>query len=134
MTVKSAIAGAVAAVTSAATLVLPMPPAGAAELDLEAQMRPTVAFPRVHGHAEFDQEGSSREFEISIHHVRRLAGRSVIVRVHGTFVGRMRVHTDGFAHLDHHAGVPHMSSGDRVRVRTTAGQLVTRGVLRVDPD
>jgi hypothetical protein len=118
-----------------AGLLLPtQAPAQAANLDLEARMRPTVTFPKVHGHAEFEQEGGFREFEISIHHAGRLAGRVVVVRVHGTLVGRMRVHADGFAHLDRHLGVPSMSAGDVVRVRTKAGKLVSRGVLRVDPD
>lgn len=121
--------------SSAAALALPAAaPAQAANVDLEAHMRPTAAFPRVRGHAEFDQEGTFREFEISIHHARRLAGRTVKVRVHGDLVGRMRVHSDGFAHLDRHVGVPTMSTGDVVRVRTRSGRLISRGTLRPDPD
>ena len=135
MTFKRGIAGAFVAATSTAALVLPAAsPAQAAEIDLEAHLGPTAAFTHVHGEAEFEQQGSLREFNISIHRVRKLAGRTVVVRVHGTFVGRMRVHADGFAHMDRHAGVPGMSAGDVVRVRTKAGKLVTRGALRVDTD
>lgn len=118
-----------------ATLLLPAAgPAQAATLDLEARMKPSAAFPRIHGHAEFDQEGGFREFDISIHQARRLAGRNVVVRVHGVLVGRMRVHADGFAHLDRHLGIPAMNAGDVVRVRTAGGTLVSRGLLRADTD
>lgn len=119
----------------AAGLLLPgAGPTQAAGLDFEARMRPSAAFPRVHGEAEFDQEGGFREFDISIHHARRLAGRVVSVRVHGVLVGRMRVHADGFAHLDRHLGIPAMNAGDVVRVRTAGGTLVSRGLLRADTD
>jgi hypothetical protein len=125
---------AIVAASSAALMLPTVAPAQAANFDLEAQMRPAAAFPHVRGQAEFDHEGTFHEFEISIHHAGGLAGRIVKVRVHGEQVGSMRVHADGFAHLDRHHGVPHMSAGDVVRVRTKAGKLVSRGVFLVDPD
>jgi hypothetical protein len=108
--------------------------AQAAEVDLEARMHSTAAFPNARGHAEYESESDGREFEISIAGVRALAGRHVIVRVHGDFVGRMTVGSLGRAHLDVHSGVPTMGAGDVVGVRTGAGRLVAYGTLHRDLD
>jgi hypothetical protein len=40
----------------------------------------------------------------------------------------------GRAHLDKHSGVPSMTAGNVVRVRTGAGRLVTYGTLHRDLD
>jgi len=124
-----------ATVVSLVALALPMAsPAQAVERELEAHMHSTSAQPRAHGEAEFDQEGGFREFDISVHHIRGLAGHRVVVRVHGALVGRMRVRSDGFAHLDRHHGVPAMHSGDAVRVRIGGGRVISRGTLHRDTD
>lgn len=38
----------------------------------------------------------------------------------------------GEAHLDKHSGVPRMSVGDVVGVRTGSGRLVSRGTFHLD--
>ena len=125
--------GEIAGVSSLLALTaLVAPSAQAVDRELEAHMQPTSAQPRAHGEAEFDQEGGFREFEISVHHIRGLAGHRVAVRVHGALVGRMLVRSDGFAHLDRHRGVPDMHAGNIVRVRTSGGALVSRGRLHLD--
>ena len=69
----------------AGALLVPLAvPAQAAEIDLEARMHSTTAFPNARGHAEFENENSGNDFEISIAGVRALAGTRVTVRVHGT--------------------------------------------------
>ncbi|MGZ4493700.1 MAG: hypothetical protein ACXVWU_03270 [Nocardioides sp.] len=120
--------GLLAAGTSAALLVPMAAPAQAVEVELEARMHATAAFPHARGHAEYESDSHGREFEISVAGVRALAGRRLIVRVHGDVVGRMTVNHDGRAHLDRH-GVPRMAAGNVVRVRTGSGRLVTYGVL-----
>jgi hypothetical protein len=117
----------------AGVLVVPIAaPARAAEVDLEAGMHSTAAFPNARGHAEYESDSGGREFEISIAGVRDLAGHRVVVRVHGDLVGRMTVGDAGRAHLERHSGVPRMGAGDVVRVRTTSGRLVTYGALHRD--
>jgi hypothetical protein len=129
------ISGGLLAAGCAGALLVPLAvPAQAAEIDLEARMHSTTAFPDARGHAEFESESSANEFEISIAGVRALAGNRVIVRVHGDLVGRMTVGPLGRAHLDKHSGVPSMTAGDVVRVRTGAGRLVTYGTLHRDLD
>jgi hypothetical protein len=126
--------GLLAAGFSGALLVPLAAPAQAAEVDLDAQMQSTAAFPNARGHAEYESDSSGREFEISIAGVRALAGATVVVRVHGDLVGRMTVSSLGQAHLDRHSGVPSMQAGDVVRVRTGGGRLVTYGTLHRDAD
>jgi hypothetical protein len=127
------IRGGLLAAGCAGALLVPLAvPAQAAEIDLEARMHSTTAFPNARGHAEFENENSGNEFEISIAGVRALAGTRVVVRVHGDVVGRMTVGTLGRAHMDKHSGVPGMTAGDVLRVRTGAGRLVTYGTLHVD--
>jgi hypothetical protein len=119
----------------AGALLVPLAaPAQAAEVDLEAHMRSTAAFPNARGHAEYESDSNGREFEISIAGVRALAGHRLIVRMHGDFVGRMTVGSLGRAHLDRHSGVPRMAAGTVVRVRTGSGRLVTYGTLHRDLD
>lgn len=97
-------------------------------------MHATTHFPNVRGRVEYESDSFGREFEISIAGLRSLAGKRVIVRVHGTLVGRMTVGTLGRAHLERHSGVPRMTAGDVVRVRTPEGRLVTYGTLHRDLD
>jgi hypothetical protein len=129
------ISGGLLTAALAGALLIPLAvPAQAAEIDLEAQMHSTTAFPNARGHAEFENENTGNEFEISIAGVRALAGTRVSVRVHGDLVGRMTVGPLGRAHMDKHSGVPSMTAGNVVRVRTGAGRLVTSGTLHRDLD
>ena len=132
---RRTITGGLLAVGCSGALLVPVTvPAQAAEVELESRMRPTAAFPNARGHAEYEKDSDGREFEISIAGVRKLAGRRVVVRVHGDFVGRMTVGPLGRAHLEKHSGVPRMAAGNVVRVRTLPGRLVTYGTLRRDLD
>ena len=76
-------------------------------MDLHARMLPTNAYPNARGESEYEAENGRREFETHITGVRALHGRLLTVRVHGTFVGRMRVGpTYGCAHLERQIRVP----------------------------
>ena len=121
--------GAVGALAVVAAVVPTAAPAAAAT-SLDARMRASAAFPRVHGLAEYYV--GSGDFEMVIHHVQGLAGKRVTVRVHGAFVGRALVRSNGSAWLDRHRGVPAMHAGNVVRVRAPGGSLVSRGTLRPD--
>jgi len=133
MVTRSRVVGSLFAVgTAGATLVPLAAPAQAARVDLEAFLRPTAAFPHAHGQADYEAEHGMRHFELELHGVRGLHGRLVTVRVHGAFVGRVRVGAQGEAHLDKHGGVPRMAAGNVVRVRTMSGRLVSHGTLHLD--
>ena len=129
---RSQIAGALLAVgTGAATVLVPVAaPAQAAEVDCYAHMNSTTAYPNAHGGTRYESHTDWREFEIHVAGIQNLAGKRLVVRAHGALVGRMRVSQYGRAHLYRHTGVPSMQGGDRIRVRTKAGTLVTSGTLR----
>ena len=129
---RSRIAGALLAVsTGAATALVPVAaPAQAAGVDCYAHMNASAAYPNAHGGARYESHTDGREFEIHVGGIQKLAGERLVVRVHGDPVGRMRVSQYGRAHLYRHSGVPSMQSGDRIRVRSKSGALVTFGTLR----
>jgi hypothetical protein len=118
----------------ATTGVVVASPAQAAEVELDARMHATSAYPNARGEAEYDAERGRREFDMSIAGVRSLAGKRLTVRVHGDFVGKMTVNRYGRAHLERHSGVPKTSVGNVVRVRTSSGKLVSYGTFYRDSD
>lgn len=135
MVTKRGIRGSLLAAGCAGALLVPLAaPAQAAEVDLDARMHSTAAFPNAGGFAEYESDRSGREFEVFLSGVRSLHGKRLAVRVHGALVGRMTVGAGGRAHLDRHSGVPTMSAGDVVRVRTPGGVLVSSGQLHPDTD
>ncbi|HET8604399.1 MAG TPA: hypothetical protein VFM09_10750 [Marmoricola sp.] len=115
-----ATAGAVAVVGVTAA------PAQASEVELHARMHPTAAYPSARGSASYEADHEGTEFELHLAGIGKLAGKRVTVRVHGSFVGRMRVTAAGTASL-HRRGGPTCGRGDAVRVRTGAGTLVSSG-------
>lgn len=134
LSTRSRIAAGLVTVGTTGALLVPMAvPAQAAEVDLEAHMVGSAAFPGAHGKAEYEAEHGTRHFDIEMH-IARLHNRVVTVRVHGTMVGRMRVNSHGYAQLEKHSGVPMMAAGNVVRVRTLKGRLVSHGTLHMDTD
>lgn len=131
---RSRVAGGLLAVGGTGALLVPLAaPVQAAELDLDARMVHTARFPSAHGSAEYESENGHREFDIHIAGVRRLRGRLLTVRVHGAFVGRMRVSANGRAHMERHTDVV-MVPGNVARVRAPSGRLVSYGTLHRDLD
>lgn len=61
--------------------------------------------------------------------VARLAGRHLVVYVHGSRAGTMTVSRTGYTHLDRH-GAPACRAEQAVRVRTGCGPLVAGGTFR----
>ena len=96
-------------------------------VELGARLNPSSAFPRAHGWARYESHRGWREFEMQVWNVRSLAGKRLTVRVRGTVVGTMRVRSWGGAHMLLHRGLPSMSAGDLLRVRTGSGALVVSG-------
>ena len=100
---------------------------------LHARLHPTSAYGSAHGGAWYEQHCCWREFSIHIRGIPGLAGKRVTVTVHRTVVGRMRISSSGSGHLYRRHGMPRCGSGDRVRVRTGTGVLVSYGTLRRHP-
>jgi hypothetical protein len=98
---------------------------------LEAALHGGSRYPAVRGHASY-MSSWRRELGVSIWNARRLAGHRVIVYVHGTRVGSTTVWRDGEAHMYRHRGVPSVSAGQRIVIRTRSGTLVASGTFRRD--
>lgn len=132
MTHKHRLLGFAAAVGLTATTALA--PAGApaqaayAGTYLHARMGATSAFPHCYGGAWYEARPGWHEFEMNLHGIPGLSGKTLTVRVHGALIGHMRVHS-GYAHLDRHRGLPTLAAGNWVRVRTGSGTLVSSGQL-----
>ena len=106
-------------------------PAEARGTTITAALHGSASFPNATGSAKFTKDGTKREFEAQVEHVRSLAGKRLTVFVHGTKVGTMRVGNLGRAHLSRSTelgqSVPQVSAGNRVNVRTACGTLVATG-------
>jgi hypothetical protein len=130
MTLKTMKPLATAAAIMMATAVVAAP-AQARGTTITAALHGSAAFPNATGSAKFKKDGAKREFEAEVEHVRSLAGKRLTVFVHGTRVGRMTVGNLGRAHLTRSTelgqSVPQVSAGNRVNVRTAAGNLVATG-------
>jgi hypothetical protein len=108
---------------------VPAQAAAVAKVELQAALTGSHAFSHAVGSAKFESGRHGRELIVSVSHVARLAGRSLVVFVHGARAGTMTVSRTGFAHMDRH-GVPACQAGQAIRVRTKAGTLVVSGTFR----
>jgi hypothetical protein len=106
-------------------------PAEARGTTITAALHGSASFSNATGSAKFKKDGTKREFEAQVEHVRSLAGKRLTVFVHGTKVGTMRVGNLGRAQLNRSTelgqSVPKVSAGNRVNVRTAGGTLVATG-------
>lgn len=112
--------------------------ANAAPVDLRAHLSGARAYPAATGWSEYDRDHGQREVEVTLTHLRALAGSRVTVFVGGQGVGLVRVSPTGRAHrewdTEHGAVVPAAAIGTRVAVRTAAGVLVAAGRYVVHHD
>lgn len=67
---------------------------------------------------------------MSLWNARRLAGRTVVIYVHRTRVGTMRIWRGGSGYFERSRGVPRCSAGTVIRIRTRSGVLVASGTFR----
>ena len=104
------------------------------QMELQAGLYGSRAFPRAGGTASYQSGGHGRELDIHVSHLTRLAGWQLIVYVHGARAGTMTVSRTGYAHLDLRRGVPACKAGQPVRVRTRGGTLVASGTFGIHHD
>ena len=123
------VAAAVAGSGLAGAGVLPAQVARAHDMELHAGLAGSHAYLRAHGTASYESGDHGRELDVHLGGVTRLAGRHLVVYVHGSRAGTMMVSRAGYAHLDRH-GAPACRAGQAVRVRTASGTLVAGGTFR----
>ena len=94
-------------------------------------LKPVKAFAAAKGSAKFKAKPGERELQVEVEHIRRLAGRRVVVVVGGAKLGTAKVSALGAARLSRNSElgqrVPQVSAGTVVRVRTGAGATVVKG-------
>jgi hypothetical protein len=99
--------------------------------DLQIALTPSTAFPKATGSAQYQSQPGQSEFQIEVEHLRKLAGRYLLVRVNGAKVGRAKVSTTGIAQLSRNTElgqrVPSIVHGSTVTVTRSAKVLITSG-------
>jgi hypothetical protein len=93
----------------------------------------SVSFPNATGKAVSKVNGSERELEVDVQHIRSLAGKRVNVIVNGHSIATPKVNSLGHFTVNRNTGlgqtVPTIKAGSTVRVRTLGGTLVAGGTF-----
>jgi len=94
-------------------------------------LKPGASYPRATGSSQFQSQGSQRELQVEVEHLKALAGKQVNIFVNGTKWASPTVSSLGIAQVDRNTDVgqkvPSISHGSTVRVRTLAGSLIAGG-------
>lgn len=97
-------------------------------MHLDAGLHGGGGYRSARGHAGYESYWR-RHLDVSVWNARRLAGRTVVVYVHGTRVGTMRIWRGGSGHFERSRGVPRCSAGTIISIRTRSGALVASGTF-----
>ena len=93
----------------------------------------SISFPTATGKAVSKVNGSERELEIDVQHIKALAGKRVRVNVNGRLLATPKVSSLGHFSVNRNteAGqrVPTIKKGSTVRVRTLGGTLIVSGTF-----
>jgi predicted PilT family ATPase len=93
----------------------------------------SVSFPNATGKAVSKINGSERELDVEVQHIRALAGKHVNVFVNGNKWASPLVSSLGTIHVDRSTDrgqfVPTIKTGSTVRVRTLGGTLIAGGTF-----
>jgi hypothetical protein len=96
-------------------------------------LKPNAAFPRATGSAQYQSQPGHSEFQIEIEHLRKLAGRYVLVRVNGAKLGRAKVSSTGIVQLTRNTelgqSVPSIVHGSKVTVKTATRARIASGTF-----
>ena len=121
-TIVTAIAGALALLATAVAI---------AAVNWAITLKQGTSYPRATGSSQYQSQGSQRELQVEVDHLKSLAGQHVKVFVNGSKWARPKVSSLGIAQVDKNtdAGqtVPTITPGATVRVRTTSGTLIASG-------
>jgi hypothetical protein len=132
-------AAALAAPTAALAGTAPSTPLPAASAlspttsDLQIALRPSTAFPKATGSAQYQSQPGQREFQVEVEHLTSLAGHYVLVQANGANVGWAKVSSTGIAQLTRNTelgqSVPSIVHGSTVKVKTGSGVLIASGTF-----
>jgi hypothetical protein len=91
----------------------------------------SVSFPNATGKAVYKVNGSERELQIEVEHIKVLAGKHVNVFVNGSKLASPVVSSLGIARVERKTpqAVPTIKTGSTVRVRTLGGTLIVSGTF-----
>jgi predicted PilT family ATPase len=93
----------------------------------------SVSFPNASGKAVYKVDGTERELQIEVEHIRVLAGKHVNVFVNGNKLASPLVSSLGVINVNRNTGkgqfVPTIKTGSTVRVRTLGGTLIASGTF-----
>jgi hypothetical protein len=122
VTMITAIAAALAILASAVAI---------AAVNWTITLKPSTSYPKATGSSQYQSQGSQRELQVEVEHLKALAGQHVNVFVNGSKWASPAVSSLGIAQVDRNtdAGqkVPTIAHGSTVRVRTTSGTLIASG-------
>jgi hypothetical protein len=96
-------------------------------------LKGSISFPGATGKAVYKVNGSERELEIDVQHIRALAGKHVNVNVNGSRLASPLVNSLGHFTVNRNTGagqrVPVIKAGSTVRIRTLGGTLIASGTF-----
>lgn len=94
-------------------------------------LKPSTSYPKATGSSQYQSQGSQRELQVEVDHLKSLTGQHVNVFVNGTKWASPTVSSLGIAQVDKNTdvgqSVPTINHGSTVRVRTTSGTLIAGG-------
>jgi predicted PilT family ATPase len=126
----------IAALVAALAIVAVIAPAASAKgggVTRQITLKGSVSFPNATGTAKSKVNGSERELEIDVEHLKALAGKHVNVNVNGKRLASPLVGRLGHISVNRNTGagqsVPRILKGSTVRVRTLGGTLIVSGTF-----
>jgi hypothetical protein len=112
-------------------LAVAVPAALAAGGGTRITLKPAKAYPAAKGSAKYKAKAGERELQVEVEHIRRLAGRRVVIAVAGVRLGAARVSALGAAQINRNTErgqrVPQVSAGTVMKVLTAGGATVVSG-------
>lgn len=106
-------------------------PAALAAGGTRIALKPAKSYPAAKGAAKYTAKAGQRELEVEVEHIRRLAGRQVVIVVAGSKLGTAKVSALGAAQISRNTErgqrVPKVSAGTTVKVRTAGGATIVSG-------
>jgi hypothetical protein len=129
---KYTLIGALIAVVALAVAV-PAASASGGGVTRTIALKGSISFPGATGKATSKVNGSERELEIDVQHIRALAGKHVNVNVNGSRLASPLVSSLGHFSVSRNTGagqhVPVIKAGSTVRIRTLGGTLIASGTF-----
>ena len=121
------------AAVAALTISVPLAVASGGGTTTRITLHPSSSFPGATGKAVSKVNGSERELQVEVEHIKSLAGKHVKVFVNGNLFASPLVSSLGAARVERSTengqSVPSIHAGSTVRVRTAAGTLIVSGTF-----